>query len=330
MDEKPTDVLLVEDSAGDARLLQEMLADVSFHKHQITLVGRLDSALRCLEEAHFDLVVLDLGLPDEQGFGTFARVHQRAPQIPIIVLTGLEDEPLGLKTVQEGAQDYLIKGRCDGNLLARAMRYAVERKATAEKLRRSEERLRTYINGANDLIFTLDPAGRITSANQMLYATIGYREEELLGRNALELIAPESYAVTAEALAKVLNQESVEQVTLEAVTKGGHRLTLEVRGLLLYEDGEFAGTFHIARDITERKQAEEERERLILELQDALGKVKTLSGLLPICASCKRIRDDAGYWTQVEVYIRDHADVEFSHGICPDCMKKLYPDFCRE
>jgi DNA-binding response OmpR family regulator len=205
VDEKPTEVLLVEDSAGDARLLQEMLADVSFHKHLITLVGRLDSALRCLEETHFDLIVLDLGLPDEQGFDTFARVRQRAPQIPIIVLTGLEDEPLGLKTVRGGAQDYLIKGRCDGNLLARAMRYAIE-----------------------------------------------------------------------------------------------------------------------------RKRMEEERERLILELSDALAKVKTLSGLLPICASCKRIRDDAGYWTQVEVYIKDHADVEFSHGICPECFKRLYPDFCRE
>jgi hypothetical protein len=76
-----------------------------------------------------------------------------------------------------------------------------------------------------------------------------------------------------------------------------------------------------------RKQAEEERERLIAELQKALSEVKTLSGLLPICASCKSIRDDKGYWKQIESYIKDHSEAEFSHGICPDCMKKLYPEF---
>lgn len=76
-----------------------------------------------------------------------------------------------------------------------------------------------------------------------------------------------------------------------------------------------------------KHKTEKEREELINELQAALARVKTLSGLLPICASCKKIRDDAGYWQQVEVYIRDHADVEFSHGLCPECAKKLYPDF---
>ena len=66
--------------------------------------------------------------------------------------------------------------------------------------------------------------------------------------------------------------------------------------------------------------------KLVNELQDALKKVKTLSGLLPICASCKKIRDDSGYWTQVEVYVRDHTEADFTHSICPDCAKKLYPD----
>jgi hypothetical protein len=76
-----------------------------------------------------------------------------------------------------------------------------------------------------------------------------------------------------------------------------------------------------------RKQAEEERERLIAELQKALSEVNKLSGMLPICASCKKIRDDKGYWNQIESYIKDHSEAEFSHGICPDCVKKLYPEF---
>ncbi len=79
-------------------------------------------------------------------------------------------------------------------------------------------------------------------------------------------------------------------------------------------------------EILERKKAERELEKLVVELQQALTKVKTLSGLLPICASCKKIRDDQGYWTQVEVYVRDHSQAEFTHSICPDCAKRLYPD----
>ncbi len=81
--------------------------------------------------------------------------------------------------------------------------------------------------------------------------------------------------------------------------------------------------------ITERKQADEEREKLVRDLQKALSEVKRLKGILPICASCKKIRDDQGYWNQVEVYIRDHSEAEFSHGICPECREKLYPEFSR-
>lgn len=79
-------------------------------------------------------------------------------------------------------------------------------------------------------------------------------------------------------------------------------------------------------EMEERKRAQIEKDNLIVELKDALRKVKALSGLLPICASCKKIRDDKGYWNQIEAYIRDHSEAEFSHGMCPECLKKLYPD----
>jgi HAMP domain-containing protein len=94
------------------------------------------------------------------------------------------------------------------------------------------------------------------------------------------------------------------------------------------EIGQLAMAFN---EMTERrKQAEEEREKLILQLQESLSKVKVLSGMLPICSSCKKIRDDKGYWSQIESYIRDHSDAEFSHGICPDCAKKLYPEYSKD
>jgi hypothetical protein len=86
-------------------------------------------------------------------------------------------------------------------------------------------------------------------------------------------------------------------------------------------------TIGIDRDVTEQRHAEAEREKLIAELQSALADVKMLSGLVPICANCKKIRDDKGYWTQLEGYIQERSEARFSHGICPDCMKKLYPEF---
>jgi len=93
-----------------------------------------------------------------------------------------------------------------------------------------------------------------------------------------------------------------------------------------HDDGRLMGSVHIARDISQQKKAENIREALIAQLQEALSRVKQLSGIIPICASCKQIRDDKGYWNQVETYIRDHSEAEFSHSICPGCTKKLYPE----
>jgi len=83
----------------------------------------------------------------------------------------------------------------------------------------------------------------------------------------------------------------------------------------------------LTQEIAERTRAEEEKEKLVIELREALSQVKKLSGLLPICASCKKIRDDTGYWQQIEAYIRDHSEAEFSHSICPECARRLYPQF---
>jgi hypothetical protein len=92
------------------------------------------------------------------------------------------------------------------------------------------------------------------------------------------------------------------------------------------ESGCLVRAWGVQRDITERKRTAMERERLISELQSAIAEVQALNGLLPICANCKNIRDDRGYWTRVETYIEQRTDVSFSHGICPACVRQLYPD----
>jgi signal transduction histidine kinase len=134
--------LLIEDHPGDARLIREMLKDVPSVAVDLTWAERLGAGLRLLEERVFEIVLVDLSLPDGEGLESFAAVYARVPQVPIIVLTGLDDQEVAMQAVRLGAQDYLVKGQVTGALLVRAMRYAIERKRAERALRESEERTR--------------------------------------------------------------------------------------------------------------------------------------------------------------------------------------------
>lgn len=126
--------LLIEDNPGDARLIELMLAEADGNSFEVRRAERLEDGFRELGSGGIDVVLSDLSLPDSQGIDTFLRLHARAPHVPIIVLSGLNDTTLALSAVHQGAQDYLIKGQVDGQLLARAMRYAIERKRMSEQL----------------------------------------------------------------------------------------------------------------------------------------------------------------------------------------------------
>ena len=121
-------------------------------------------------------------------------------------------------------------------------------------------------------------------------------------------------------------EEMVVTEEIAATPDGRTRYWMSYKFLLRSADGQkrLGG---VSFDITDRKATENEHERLISELREALAQVKTLSGFIPICASCKNIRDDAGYWQQIEQYLGKHSDLEFTHGICPACLEKLYPEF---
>ncbi len=127
MESPPIRILLVEDNPGDARLVQETLAEVSHPRFQITHVERLSQARRVLGRETFDLVLLDLFLPDKPRLGTLIEIHDQASKVPIVVLTGADDEMLAIWSLEEGAQDYLVKGRMDSDSLVRCIRYAIER-----------------------------------------------------------------------------------------------------------------------------------------------------------------------------------------------------------
>ncbi len=171
-------ILLVEDNPGDARLIREMLRDAQAVAWRLDHVDRLADGLRRLAEEHADVVLLDLSLPDAHGFDTVGKVLDLAPTVPIIVLTGLDDEALAVRAVQAGAQDYLVKNDVTGGLLSRAIRYAIERKrAEAERAQlldreraaraqaeNERARFRTILDAAPGGVIYIEAAtGRLTA-----------------------------------------------------------------------------------------------------------------------------------------------------------------------
>ena len=130
-------VLLIEDNLGDIVSIRTMISELSDGLFELKFAESLGEALKILENENFDVILMDLGLPDSQGFRTFTQVHNQMPELPIIIITGLEDEDLGVSAVKEGAQDYLVKGQVDKKLLARSLKFAIERKQTEEELKTS-------------------------------------------------------------------------------------------------------------------------------------------------------------------------------------------------
>lgn len=142
---KPLRLLVVEDNPGDARLLQEELREVASARFEVLHVTRMSEALVAVGEPGLDVVLLDLSLPDGHGLSNIERVVQAAPGLPLVVLTGTDDEQLAMRAVHAGAQDYLVKGQVTGPLLVRALRYAIERKRAEEGLKREEAARQTAL-----------------------------------------------------------------------------------------------------------------------------------------------------------------------------------------
>jgi PAS domain S-box-containing protein len=205
-----------------------------------------------------------------------------------------------------------------------AQQYRQQYKAEIEKLALAKhyEHLTKH---ANDSILLLDERGDIVEANERAETFYGYSREELLRLNIRDLRVPELRSLVDKQMNQVAAQDGMVFETVQQ-KKDGTAFPVEISSRVISIDGrKFFQS--IIRDIALRKQMEHEREQLVLELRGALEKVEQLSGLLPICASCKKIRDEKGGWNQIEMYIRDHSRAEFTHSICPECAKRLYPEF---
>jgi PAS domain S-box-containing protein len=211
-----------------------------------------------------------------------------------------------------------------------------ERRAQARELAAREQLVRTgrelarlaaIVESSDDAIIGKDLEGTILSWNAGAQRLYGYPPEEVIGKSITILQSTEALDETSRFLERVRKGEPVHHFETTRRTRDGLVVPVSITISPVRDaSGTIVGISTIGRDISKTKKAEAERERLVTDLQTALAKVKTLRGLLPICSSCKKIRDDKGYWNQIELYIRERSDASFTHGICPDCAERLYGD----
>lgn len=200
---------------------------------------------------------------------------------------------------------------------------AAELRRTYDALRESEELFHRMFDMHSAVMYLLNPeTGKFIEMNSAALEFYGFTESDIgsIDVYSVNSISREEINEKMQ-LTKAGKQKKFE---FRHRTAKGEMRDVEIHSSPVPYRGENI-LFAIVHDITDRKQAELERERLIVELREALARVKTLSGMLPICASCKKIRNDKGYWEQIETYIGEHSGAEFTHGICPDCVEKLYP-----
>jgi len=260
----PINALLIEDNPLDARLIREYLSEVTTVRVALECADCLSAGMERLRKAPPDVVLLDLGLPESQALDTLSTVLAEVPHTPVVVITGLDDEETAYQAVGEGAQDYLVKGRVDGDLLVRSMRYAIERQRAEEALRESEERYRELVDNANDIVHTHDLEGNFTSVNPAGCRVYGYTTEEILRLNIAEIVDPDYLPLAQQKIREELgNSEQSGPYELLTHTKDGKPVWVEVNTRLLRRDGQPVRVHSIARDITERKRAEQAVQRLM-------------------------------------------------------------------
>ncbi|HMK36437.1 MAG TPA: sigma 54-interacting transcriptional regulator [Desulfomonilaceae bacterium] len=255
-------LLLVEDNFVDVLCLKEALEEAKGTHFVVSHVEILAEARERLEKEDYHVVVLDLGLPDSQGLETFEEVRDVAPTLPIVVLSGLDDETLAMEAVRKGAQDYILKSKFDSYYLSRSINYAIERcrlltdqKKAEQALRLSEQRFRAIFEGAEDYIFVKDRSSKYINVNPAVEKLFGLPASEIIGRRYEDLFGEDGSKHSREADLRVLQGESIEAEHTRKV-HGTPRTFLDTQVPLRNDSGEIVSILCMSRDISERRGIE--------------------------------------------------------------------------
>ncbi len=271
--EKKIKILLFEDNPGDTYLIKEMLKEFADFPYELKNVETLNEGLSLLKDCLFNVILLDLKLPDSDSIDTFIGVYSINSRIPIIILTGTNDEKTGIDAVKKGAQDYLVKGQVDGRLLKRSIEYSIERKKAEEKVKN----LASIVESSNDAILTRSLDGIITSWNKGAEHIYGYSAEEVLGEN-ISVLEPENLKGEIKQLTDQIKQgKKIQHYETSRLRKDGTTISVSVSLSPIFDQsGKFVAISCIDEDITEKQIAE----RLFQEKQIAEVANRTKSDFL--------------------------------------------------
>ena len=255
----PINVLLVEDNPGDVALLKIMLAEECEGGIFIETASRVSEAVQRLDSGGFDVVLLDLTLPDARGTEALIRLQAHASRVPIIVQTGLDDDDLAVKAMQLGAQDYIPKGKPDGRLLVRRIRQAIERTRTARDLADQRRRLDALLENIPDRVYFKNREGAFIQVNPALARLYGFEDpSQVVGKTDADIFTSEHASQARADEDDVLRSGKPIIGKMEKETFSGGRATwaLTTKMALKNEAGTIIGTFGVSRDITELKETE--------------------------------------------------------------------------
>lgn len=265
-------VLFIEDNPPDIRLVHELLKEAKQDQFLLVNKGTLSVSLDMLAKQPFDVILLDLGLPDSQGIDTFREINKIAFNIPIIILTGLQDETIAVKTIAEGAQDYLIKGKFDGNTLARSIRYAVERKHNENVIYEYAE----IIQSSHEAIFSLTLDGIIRRWSHTAETIYHYTADEIIGKSFLILISTKDKKSIESLLQAIKSGDSFSQYEINLLDKDGHLVnSLMSIAPIKNKFGSIIGIAVLTQDVTQYKQTEQKL-AMQLRLEAALSEASSV------------------------------------------------------
>ena len=256
-------VLLIEDNPGDARLLREMLQEEGLYSSELLHADSMGRAEKILAEHAVDIILLDLGLPDAQGLEAVRRAHAVAPRVPLVVLTGLDDEVLAAQALQEGAQDYLIKGQITSSVgqvetrgLLRALRYAVERKNMEDALFMETERAQVTLNSIGEAVICTDIGGKVTFLNPVAEKLTGWSLQDAAGRpmvDVFQVLDATSRETTPNPMEMAVDQNRVVHLPSNCILirRDGLEVPIEDCVAPIHDlEGEIAGAVIVFRDVS--------------------------------------------------------------------------------
>jgi PAS domain S-box-containing protein len=312
-------ILIVADEAPDGQALEGRLTKLGYEITAIASSGIEAQVLAA--EATPELIVVHMALDGDIRNAGAVNELRGNPKVPVVFLIGEGDEACLRAARVPESHGYIVMP-CTNRELRLYIELALAKRDAVTAIHKLQDR---FFANSIDLLCFLDFDGHFSRLNPAWERTLGFTREELMSRPFIEFVHPDDREHTLDRNASVRAGYQNFGFENRYRCKDGSYRWFRWTSTSDYDEQIIYG---VARDVTESKQAEEERERLLRELQDALAEVKTLRQILPICSFCKKIRDDENYWHTVESYFARHTTTRFSHGICPTCEIELFaPDF---